>query len=142
MAGADKKIEITRQVEFAAAHRLFRADWSAEKNAEVFGPCANPHGHGHNYLLEATFSGPVDPQTGMVVHFASLKRLLEETVVQPLDHRHLNHDVPFLADVLPSSENIVMRLWDRIQHTLRDEPWQLVKLRLASSARNWVEYRG
>lgn len=133
---------MTRQVEFAAAHRLYREEYTEAKNQELFGPCANPYGHGHNYILECTFEGVRQSETGMVVHFGKLKSLLQEMVVAPLDHRHMNHDVAFLKGILPTSENLVTVLWERIQTALQSEPYRLHKLRLASSARNWVEYFG
>ncbi len=135
-------LSITRVVEFSAAHRLYREDLSLEKNLDLFGPCANPNGHGHNYVLEATFLGPVDRDTGMVVHFASLRRLLDELVVGPMDHKNLNFDVPFLSGLLPSSENVVMRLWQEISRAIPGQGWSLHKLKLAASSRNWVEYYG
>jgi 6-pyruvoyltetrahydropterin/6-carboxytetrahydropterin synthase len=132
---------ITRQVEFASAHRLYREDWSPAKNKEIFGECSNPFGHGHNYLLEVTFKGEADPETGMVTHFSSLKRMLQELVVAPLDHRHMNHDVAFLQGVLPTSENIVRLLWEKIEKATGDRV-ALHKLKLSSTSRNWVEYFG
>lgn len=134
--------QVTRVVEFSAAHRLYREEYSEEKNREIFGACANPYGHGHNYLLECTFEGEKDPETGMVVHFNRLKSLLKELVEVPLDHRHLNHDVTFLEGILPTSENLVAVLWDRLKEATRNESWRLTKLRLSSSPRNWVEYAG
>ncbi len=136
---------ITRVVEFAAAHRLYREDWSEAKNFEVFGECSNPFGHGHNYLLEVTLAGKADPETGMVTHFSSLKRILHELVATPMDHRHLNHDVAFLRGVLPTSENMVRLLWERIGDAvgkLSHGEISLHKLKLSSTARNWVEYFG
>lgn len=136
------KYFVTRIVEFAAAHRLYREEYTETKNLQLFGPCANPYGHGHNYILECTFEGLRQSDTAMVVHFGSLKALLQEMVIAPLDHRHLNHDVPFLQEVLPTSENLVTVLWERISGALANEPFRLHKLRLASSTRNWVEYYG
>ncbi len=137
---------VTKSVEFAAAHRLYREDWSEAKNAEVFGACANPFGHGHNYLLEVTVAGPSDPSTGMVVHFSTLKRILQECVVAPLDHRHMNHDVVFLAGILPTSENLVVILWERLSGALStslpSKDLRLHSLRLKSTERNWVDYFG
>jgi len=133
---------ITKQIEFCAAHRLFREDLSEEENRRLFGKCANPFGHGHNYVLEATFSGTPDKTTGMIVHFDSLSRLLEELVFNPMDHRHLNHDVAFLKGELPTSENIVIVLWEKISQTLNGQPFSLYRLKLSSSARNAVEYFG
>ena len=133
---------ITRMVEFSAAHRLYREDWSPEKNQEVFGACANPYGHGHNYELEVTVKGTADPETGMVVHFQRLKSMLNELVVAPLDHRHLNHDVPFLKGKLPTSEALLLTLWAEITQAASKEAWSLFRLRLKSTGRNWAEYYG
>lgn len=136
------KFLITRQVEFSAAHRLYLEQHSPEENETMFGPCANPYGHGHNYVLECTLEGEQDPRTQMVVHFAELKRILSEVVVKPLDHRHLNLDVPFLSGVLPTSENLLQVLWTRLSTELDGRPWRLRRLKLSSTARNWVEYSG
>ncbi len=133
---------ITRSVEFSAAHRLYREDLSNEENLDLFGPCANANGHGHNYQLEATFKGPVQAGTGMVVHFSSLRRLLDELVVSTMDHKNLNLDVPFLKGVLPSSENVVVKLWSEISRAIPGQGWSLHKLKLTASSRNWVEYYG
>lgn len=138
---------VSRSVEFSAAHRLFREDLSDAENLALFGPCSNPYGHGHNYVLEVTVAGPLDPATGMVVHFQDLKRILHEIVVAPLDHRHLNHDVPFLSGILPTSENLVAALWPRLDQAIRGEAargrsWKLHRLKLSSTARNHVEYLG
>ncbi len=138
-------IFITRLVEFSAAHRLFRDDWTPEQNLEAFGACSNPFGHGHNYELEVTVKGLADPATGMVVHFQKLKSLLQELVVSPLDHRHLNHDVPFLAGKLPTSEVLLLELWNRLAPAIRTsstERVELFKLKLKSTGRNWAEYYG
>jgi 6-pyruvoyltetrahydropterin/6-carboxytetrahydropterin synthase len=135
-------VYLTRQVEFAAAHRLYREDWSQVKNFDVFGDCSNPYGHGHNYLLEVTVRGVPDEETGMVSHFSGLKKMLHELVTVSMDHRHLNFDVPFLKGVLPTSENIVRLLWTRIDETSRGGGWTLHKLKLSSTARNWVDYYG
>ncbi len=133
---------VTKSVEFAAAHRLYREDWSETKNTEVFGACANPFGHGHNYRLEVTVEGDRDPETGMVLHFSQLKRILHECVVLPLDHRHMNHDVVFMSGILPTSENLVVILWERLSAALTSETFRLHSLRLNSTDRNWVDYFG
>ena len=132
---------ISRLVEFSAAHRLYDPSLSEDSNRALFGDCANPHGHGHNYTLEVTFRGPKDQATGMVVHFARLKGLLQE-IVGPLDHRNLNFDVAQLKDTLPTSENIVSMLWDQIASATKGEAYHLYRLRLSSTARNHVEYAG
>ncbi len=136
---------ITRLVEFSAAHRLYRDDWSPEQNRDIFGACSNPFGHGHNYELEVTVKGYPDPDTGMVVHFQRLKSMLQELVVAPLDHRHLNHDVPFLEGRLPTSETLLLVSWDRLAREIQaasNGRAQLYRLRLKSTGRNWAEYYG
>ncbi len=133
---------VTKQVEFAAAHRLYKEGLSDAVNHELFGACANPYGHGHNYLLEVCVKGIPREDSEMVVHFAKLKLLLHELVVTPLDHRHLNHDVAFLKGILPTSENLVRLLWERVGAAVADEPWKLYRMKLSSSPRSWVEYFG
>jgi 6-pyruvoyltetrahydropterin/6-carboxytetrahydropterin synthase len=142
MQTGESILYISRVVEFSAAHRLYREDLSLGQNLDLFGPCANANGHGHNYTLEATFKGTVVKDTGMVVHFSSLRRLLDELVVLPMDHKNLNLDVPFLKGVLPSSENVVVRLWSEISRAIPGQGWSLHKLKLTASPRNWVEYFG
>lgn len=139
---AKPNLLITRELEFSAAHRLYLEEYSEEKNFEVFGKCANPYGHGHNYFLQVTVSGKPDPSNQMVIHFSRLNRILDEVVVEPLDHRHMNHDVEFLKGILPTSENIVVVLWERIAKALLGASFELHQLRLASSTRNWVDYFG
>ncbi len=142
MPNKGRQLFITQTVEFSAAHRLSRADYSEEENRRVFGKCANPNGHGHNYRLEATFKGEPDPDTGMVIHFDRLKQMLGEIVLDPLDHKHLNFDVPFLQGVLPSSENLVIALWKEINRAIGQETYCLHQLSLWSSDRHRVDYFG
>lgn len=141
-ANLENTFYISKQIEFSAAHRLFLDHLSHEENVRLFGPCANPFGHGHNYTLEVTLKGKRDPKTQMVVHFGKLKHILQEYVVSVLDHRHLNHDVEFLKGVLPTSENIVEALWNRLAPLLNAEKYELFRLKFSSTARNCVEYFG
>ena len=143
MAETPMTIRVTRTVEFSSAHRLYREDLSDSENLEIFGLCANPNGHGHNYQLEDTVEGPLDPQSQMVVHFNQLKSLLEETVSLPLDHKNLNLDVPFLKGKIPTSEVLCVELWKEISRNIPSSvPWRLKRLRLGASTKNWVEYEG
>jgi 6-pyruvoyltetrahydropterin/6-carboxytetrahydropterin synthase len=96
---------------FSAAHRLFRPEWSDERNAEVFGDCSNPNWHGHNYELEVTVEGTVDPATGFVMDLKVLKDLVQERVVREVDHKNLNTEVPWLEGVNPSTENVAVAIW-------------------------------
>ncbi len=104
---------LTKRIEFAAAHRYFKAEWDEAKNRAVFGPCYNPPAHGHNYLLEVTVSGEVDPKTGMVVNLFDLKRTLLN-VLEEFDHKNLNLDMPYFEGRIPTSENIARVLWTKL----------------------------
>jgi len=105
-------IYITRRLEFCAGHRLFNPAFSDEKNADTFGLCNNLNGHGHNYVLEVTIKGEVDPETGMVLDLKSLKKLINEEIVDKVDHKNLNVDVEFLKNVIPTAENLAIHFWD------------------------------
>jgi 6-pyruvoyltetrahydropterin/6-carboxytetrahydropterin synthase len=130
---------LTRRVTFAAAHVLRRADWDEERNRAVFGPCAGDHGH--NYVLEVGVSGDPDPETGMVVNLRDLDRVIREAVVAHVDHKHLNHDVPFLRDLVPTAENVALEFWRRLEDCLgeRAPAARLRRLRLVESENNAVE---
>jgi 6-pyruvoyltetrahydropterin/6-carboxytetrahydropterin synthase len=132
-------ITLTRRVRFSAAHRYHRPEWSEERNRATFGPCGNPHGHGHNYLLEVTVAGEVDPLTGFCVELAALDRVLAEEVTAPLDHQHLNHAVAEFAPGarIPTTENILAWLWPRIEPRLA--PARLTRMRLHENDDFFVE---
>lgn len=134
---------LTRAVRFSAAHRYWRPEWSEQQNREVFGACSNPHGHGHNYRLEAMVAGEPDLLTGFSVDLAALDRVLHEEVVQPLDHQHLNHAVPDFAPgrLIPTTENLLVYLWRRIAPRLAGGA-RLVRLRLYEDADLFVDYYG
>jgi 6-pyruvoyltetrahydropterin/6-carboxytetrahydropterin synthase len=135
------EVSATRRVHFCAAHRLFRADWTDERNAEVFGECANPNWHGHNYELEVTVRGPIDPETGFVMDLKALKETLEERVVADVDHRNLNTEVGWLEGLNPSTENFVVAIWDRVAGSL-PRGVRLARIVLHETPRHSVEYRG
>jgi len=134
---------LTRKVHFNAAHRYYRPDWSEARNREVFGPCANPHGHGHNYLLEVTVCGHVDPVTGFSVDLPALDALLQREVVARFDHQHLNHAIPEFREggLMPTSENIAALCWPRILAAL-PEGVRLHRLRLHEDPTFYVDYYG
>jgi 6-pyruvoyltetrahydropterin/6-carboxytetrahydropterin synthase len=131
---------VTRRVHFCAGHRLHNPDWDEERNRATYGLCNNPNGHGHNYDLEVTVEGEVDPETGYVMDLKKLKDLLGETVLGDLDHANLNVDVPWLADVIPTTENLALAIWRRLEGRLG--PVRLTGVRLWETERNMVEYRG
>jgi len=134
-------VRATRRMHFSSAHRLYREEWSDERNREVFGDCSNPHWHGHNYELFVTVEGPVDPETGFVMDLKSLKELLEERVVSDMDHKNLNVEVEWLRGVIPSTENVAIGIWDRIVSALPDGI-TLVKVAVHETPRHFVEYSG
>jgi 6-pyruvoyltetrahydropterin/6-carboxytetrahydropterin synthase len=135
------EVRVTRRLHFSAAHRLSRADWSPEKNAAVFGDCSHENWHGHNYELEVTVAGEVDRETGFVMDLKALRDLVEERVIRHVDHRNLNLDVPWLAGMLPSTENVVVAIWKRIAEGLPKDV-RLERVLLQETPRNFVEYTG
>ena len=134
------EIVVFREVHFNAAHRLHNPARSDEWNRETFGLCNSPNFHGHNYVLQVGVRGAPDPATGFVIELGLLKGILEEQVVVPLDHKNLNLDVPFLEGVLPSTENLVTILWDRIAPRIPSGALHVI--RLIETPRNWAEYYG
>ncbi len=126
---------VTRRATFAAAHVLCRPDWSDEKNLEAFG--ADVTDHGHNYVVEITVAGPVDPETGMVVNLSHVDSVLRREFVEAVDHRHLNHDVDFMQGVIPTAENIALAAFHRLEPHFK--PARLLKVRVVESENNAAE---
>ena len=135
------EVRATRRVHFSAAHRLYRPEWSDERNAEVFGDCSNPNWHGHNYELSVTVEGPVDPETGFVMDLKQLKAVLEDRVVSDVDHRNLNTEVDWMSGVNPTTENLAVAIWNRITDAL-PEGVRLASVVVHETPRNSVEYTG
>ena len=134
-------IYITRRMEFSASHRLHNPTFTDEKNDAIYGRCNNRNGHGHNYVLDVTLRGHVDPATGMVMDLKALKALLDEEIIDKVDHKHLNHDVNFLAGVIPTAENIVAMFWEILSPKLPANA-ALHELKLWESDNNVAYYRG
>jgi len=111
-------VEVTRRETFTAGHRLFRPEWSDERNREVFGRCSNPSGHGHNYVLEVGVRGEIDPETGYVIDLGDLSRILHEAVLDDVDHRNLNTDVPWLTGRIPTTEVLADAIWERLDERI------------------------
>jgi len=130
---------LTIRTHFAAAHRLARPELSQEENEQIYGKCARPHGHGHNYLVDVTVRGSIDPRTGMVCDLAALQRLVSDLVVEPFDHTFLNKDVAHFADCVPTAENIALHIVDRLSTPVRAIGAQLHKVRLQESPNNAAE---
>lgn len=134
-------VRVTRRVHWNSAHRLYRPDWSDERNTEVFGACSNPHWHGHNYEMEITVAGPIDPETGYVLDLKLLKDAVGARVVDDLDHRNLNVEVSWLEGLNPTTENLVVAIWNRLVDHLPDGI-RLERIVLWETPRNSVEYTG
>jgi 6-pyruvoyltetrahydropterin/6-carboxytetrahydropterin synthase len=130
---------LTIRTHFAAAHRLARPELSQDENERIYGKCARPHGHGHNYLVEVTVRGSIDPRTGMVCDLSALQRLVDDLVVEPFDHTFLNKDVPHFATCVPTAENIALHIADRLSTPIRAIGATLHKVRLQESPNNAAE---
>ena len=137
-------VYVSHQEHFNAAHKLYNPKWSAEKNTEVFGPCANENWHGHNFDLIVTVKGEPDPETGFVVDLKKLSLLIRETVLEPLDHKNLNLDVPFLKGKMASAEILAEEIWQLLKNKIPEitAVGQLYSIKLYETPRNFVEYFG
>lgn len=133
-------IYITRRETFAAAHRLFIPELSDEENFAIFGKCSNPNWHGHNYTLEVTVAGEVDPKTGFVLDIKKLKEIIHENVIQKVDHKNLNVDTDFMKNLIPTSENICIAIWKQLEDKIPNG--KLFSVKLYETENNYFEYRG
>ena len=127
---ASDRVRLTRQARFSAAHRYHSEALSVEENERIFGKCHRPHGHGHDYRVEVTVEGAADPVTGMVINLADLDRVLRERVIEPLDHRFLNHDVEHFATHVPTCENIALYLFEVLAPALDGPGLDLIRVRV------------
>ncbi|MBS1271839.1 MAG: 6-carboxy-5,6,7,8-tetrahydropterin synthase [Candidatus Marinimicrobia bacterium] len=132
-------VELTKRFRFEASHVLRNPDWDDEKNYEVFGKCARPNGHGHNYELFVTIRGEVNPDDGMLYELKQLKDLVNTHLIDKVDHFHLNHDVEFLDGIIPTAENLAIAFYEQLEHVLPDV---LHEVRLLETENNWAAYRG
>jgi len=135
-----KKVYLTRRETFAAAHRLFKPELSDEENFNLFGKCSNPNWHGHNYTLEVTVIGDVDPETGFVLDIKKLKNLIHEYVISKVDHKNLNIDTEFMSGLIPTSENITIAIWNQLEDKIRGG--KLFSIKLYETENNYFEYKG
>ncbi len=133
-------VTVTRRLRFNAAHRVYNPSLSDEENAATFGKCNNPNWHGHNYTLDVSVEGDVDAKTGYVCDLSQLKKIVEREVIDVVDHKNFNLDVPFMKGVIPTSENIVVAFWKII--AAKVQPARLTRLVLWETENNYVEYTG
>jgi len=133
------KIELGRRYRFAASHRLHTDVLSAEENARVYGKCNNPYGHGHNYVLEISVSGTLDPATGMIANLVDLDGFVEREVIEAFDHKSLNEDVPAFHAKVPTTENVCREIYQRLKHFPKA---RLERVRVEETSNNAFEYTG
>jgi 6-pyruvoyltetrahydropterin/6-carboxytetrahydropterin synthase len=133
------KISLTRRYQFAASHRLHCPELSAEENRRLYDKCNNPHGHGHNYAVEVTLTGPVDPETGMIANLGELDPFVQKQVIEPFDHRYLNEEIAEFQALVPTTENLAREIYRR----LKDFPAaRLERVRIEETSKNSFEYAG
>ena len=137
-----KTVYITRRETFNAAHKLWRPEWSDEKNQEVFGKCSNHNWHGHNFQLYITVKGNPHPETGFVMNLKVLSVLIREHIIEALDHKNLNLDVPFLTGIMASTENMAIAIWDILDPLVQQHGGEMAKIKLIETENNFVEYYG
>src|SRR3954454_8971641 len=135
-------VYLTRKCEFSASHVYHNPDFSPEENRRVFGKCNNPNGHGHNYTLEVTVKGEVDGQTGFVLDLKDLKEILNREVMDVFDHRHLNKEVPEFASQIPTTENIAISIWKRVEPNLKPLNASMHRVRLYETPDLFVDFYG
>ncbi len=133
-------IELTKRFRFEASHVLRNPEWNDDKNYEVFGKCARPNGHGHNYELLVTIKGEVNPEDGMLYELKNFKDLISEHLIEKVDHFHLNKDVDFLTGIIPTAENLAIAFYQQIDSVLPEGLLHQVKL--LETENNWAVYRG
>lgn len=133
-------IYLTKRVTFSASHVLRNPEFDDKTNWAVYGKCSWPHGHGHNYTLEVTVQGEIPADTGMIIDLKKLKKIINKTVMDKLDHKFLNTDVDFLQGIIPTSENMIVLIWKELETVLGPE--MLYELKLWETENNWVVYRG
>lgn len=137
-----KTVYIERRERFNAAHKLYNDQWSLEKNIEVFGKCANVNWHGHNFEIVVTVKGKPHHDTGFVMDLKVLSTIIKDAVIEPLDHRNLNLDVPFLQGILPSTENLVIAVWEQLVDKIKLHDCELCRIRIVETENNFVDYYG
>lgn len=135
-------IHITRRERFNAAHRLFRADFSDEKNMEIFGKCSNPNWHGHNYELFVTVKGDIYNETGFLVNLKTLSKVIKAQVISKLDHKNINLEVDFMKGKLASTENLAVGIWIELEDHVKEIGAELHCVKVVESENNYVEYFG
>ena len=138
----EKIVYITRRERFSAAHKLYREEWSLDKNYEGFGKCSNVNWHGHNYEMFVTLKGSVDEKTGFVADLGDVSKILKVEVIDKLDHKNLNLDVDFMKSVTTSTENLAIKCWEAIEEKINNLGCKLHCIKITETENNSVEYYG
>ncbi|HPD96408.1 MAG TPA: 6-carboxytetrahydropterin synthase [Tenuifilaceae bacterium] len=136
------KVYLTRRERFSSAHRLFRPDYSDEKNLEVFGLCSNPSWHGHNYELFVTVKGEINPEFGYVVNLKDISSLMKDLVISKLDHKNINVDVDFMKGKIASTENLAIAIWKELELPVKKVGGELYCVKIQETENNYFEYFG
>ena len=135
-------IYLTRRERFCAAHRMFREDWSDEKNLQVFGKCSNPNWHGHNYILWVTVKGEPTEENGFVMNINLLKEVILEKVIEKVDHKNINLDVDFMKGEIATTENLAIAFWDELKPAVEKDGVLLHCVKIEETENNYIEYYG
>ncbi len=135
-------IYLTRRERFSAAHRMFRPDWSDERNSEVFGKCSNVNWHGHNYILWVTIKGEPSDSHGFVLNIDTLKRIIQEKVISKIDHKNINLEVDFMKGKIATTENLAVAIWNELRLPVEKEGAELHCVKIEETENNYIEYYG
>lgn len=135
-------IFLTRRERFSAAHRMFRKDWSDEKNLEVYGKCSNPNWHGHNYVLWVTVKGETSDNNDFVMNINILKKIIQEKVIEKIDHRNINLDVDFMRGKIATTENLAVAIWNELKPEVEKTGIKLHCIKIEETENNFIEYYG
>jgi 6-pyruvoyltetrahydropterin/6-carboxytetrahydropterin synthase len=135
-------VYLTRRERFNAAHRMFRPEWTDERNLEVFGKCSNPLWHGHNYVLFVTVKGKINPETGCVVDLSRLGEILRKNIIEKIDHKNINLEVDFMKNKIASAENLAIAIWEYIEPFIINLGINLHCIKIEESENNFIEYFG
>jgi 6-pyruvoyltetrahydropterin/6-carboxytetrahydropterin synthase len=135
-------IYLTRRERFSAAHRMFRQDWSDEKNMEIFGKCSNPNWHGHNYVLWVTVKGKPSDDHGFVMNINNLKEIIVKKVINKLDHKNINLEVDFMKGKIATTENLAVAIWNELKPDIEKTGANLHCIKIEETENNYIEYYG
>ena len=135
-------VYLTRRERFNAAHRLFREDWNDQQNEDFYGKCSNPNWHGHNYELFVTIKGAVNPELGFAANLKDVSKIINERIIEKIDHKNVNIEVDFMKGRIASTENLAIAIWEELETPVRNLGVELHKIRLVETENNYVEYFG